>query len=118
MFDDYFERGGNAFDTAWIYGGGRFERFLGQWIKLRDVRDDVVIIAKGAHSPLCTPRDLSRQLFESLDRLGTDHAELYLMHRDNEEVPVGEFVDVSTSTSPAGRIAAFRREQLVAPPCR
>ena len=107
MFDDYFERGGNAFDTAWIYGGGKFERFLGQWIKLRDVRDDVAIIAKGAHSPLCTPRDLTRQLHESLDRLGTDHAELYLMHRDNEDVPVGEFVDVLNEHKSAGRIRAF-----------
>jgi aryl-alcohol dehydrogenase-like predicted oxidoreductase len=107
MFDDYFERGGNAFDTAWIYGGGKFERFLGQWIKLRDVRDEVVIIAKGAHSPLCTPRDLSRQLFESLQRLGTDHADLYLMHRDNEDVPVGEFVDVLNEHRSARRIRAF-----------
>jgi predicted dehydrogenase/aryl-alcohol dehydrogenase-like predicted oxidoreductase len=107
MFDDYFERGGNAFDTAWIYGGGKFERFVGQWINLRGVRDDVVIIAKGAHSPLCTPRDLSRQLFESLERLGSDHADLYLMHRDNEDVPVAEFVDVLNEHKSAGRIRAF-----------
>ena len=107
MFDDYFERGGNAFDTAWIYGGGKYERFLGQWINLRGVRDEVVVIATGAHSPLCTPRDLTRQLFESLDRLGTDHADLYLMHRDNPDVPVGEFVDVLNEHQSAGRIRAF-----------
>src|SRR5207249_7656611 len=61
MFDDFFERGGTAFDTAWIYGGGTPERLLGQWIKHRGVREQVVIIAKGAHTPLCTPRDLTRQ---------------------------------------------------------
>src|SRR5690606_16599633 len=32
MFDDWFERGGNAFDTAWLYGGGLQERLLGQWL--------------------------------------------------------------------------------------
>ncbi|MEA2710873.1 MAG: hypothetical protein QOF78_3474 [Phycisphaerales bacterium] len=107
MFDDFFERGGNAFDSAWIYAGGKHERLLGEWMKLRDVRDDVVVIAKGAHTPLCTPRDLTRQLFESLDRLGTDHADLYLMHRDNEDVPVGEFVEVLNEHKFAGRIRAF-----------
>jgi aryl-alcohol dehydrogenase-like predicted oxidoreductase len=107
MFDDFFERGGTTFDTAWIYAGGMLERLLGWWIKLRNVRDQVVVIAKGAHAPLCTPRDLTRQLHESLERLGTDHADLYLMHRDNEEVPVGEFVDVLNEHKSAGRIRAF-----------
>src|SRR5690606_23395249 len=32
MFDDFVERGGTAFDTAYIYGGGLCERVLGQWI--------------------------------------------------------------------------------------
>jgi predicted dehydrogenase/aryl-alcohol dehydrogenase-like predicted oxidoreductase len=107
MFDDFFERGGNAFDTAWIYAGGKQERLLGQWINLRGVRDEVVVISKGAHTPHCTPRDLTRQLIESLERLGTDHADLYLMHRDNEDVPVDEFVDVLNEHKAAGRIRAF-----------
>jgi aryl-alcohol dehydrogenase-like predicted oxidoreductase len=107
MFDDFFERGGNAFDTAWIYAGGKYERFLGSWMNLRGVRDEVVVIVKGAHSPLCTPRDLTRQLHESLERLQTDHADLYLMHRDNPDVPVGEFVDVLNEHKSAGRIRAF-----------
>lgn len=107
MFDDFFEKGGNAFDTAWVYGGGIQEKLLGQWIKLRGVRKEVVIIAKGAHSPLCTPRDLTRQLHESLDRLGTDHAEIYLMHRDNLDVPVGEFVDLLNEHQKAGRFKMF-----------
>jgi aryl-alcohol dehydrogenase-like predicted oxidoreductase len=71
------------------------------------VRDKVVVIAKGAHTPLCTPRDLSRQLLESLDRLATDHADLYLMHRDNPDIPVGEFVDVLNEHKSAGRIRVF-----------
>ena len=39
MFDDFFARGGNAFDTAYIYGGGLHEKLLGQWIKTRGVRE-------------------------------------------------------------------------------
>jgi len=107
MFDAFFERGGNAFDTAWIYGGGRQERLLGHWIKNRGVRKEVVIIAKGAHTPFCDPVSLSRQLVESLDRLQTDYADLYFMHRDNPDIPVGEFVDVLNEHLRAGRIRAF-----------
>jgi predicted dehydrogenase/aryl-alcohol dehydrogenase-like predicted oxidoreductase len=107
MFDDFFSRGGRTFDTAWIYGGGTMERLLGQWIKRRNVRDDVAVIVKGAHSPLCTPRDLSRQLKESLDRLQFDHADIYIMHRDNPDIPVGEFVDVLNEHKSAGLIRAF-----------
>lgn len=107
MFDDFFERGGNAFDTAWLYGGGLQERLLGKWLANRGLRDDVVVIGKGAHTPHCDPESITRQLFESLDRLGTDHLDLYLMHRDNAEVPVGEFVDVLNEHAEAGRIRAF-----------
>ena len=107
LFDDYFERGGNAFDTAHIYGGGVAERLLGQWVKNRSIRDQVVIIDKGAHTPWCNPEDLTRQLNESLDRLQMDYLDIYLMHRDNPDVPVGEFVDVLNEHKRAGRIRAF-----------
>jgi predicted dehydrogenase/aryl-alcohol dehydrogenase-like predicted oxidoreductase len=93
MFDDWFERGGNAFDTSWVYGGGLQERLLGQWVKARGVRDQVVVTVKGAHTPRCTPELLVRDFHTSLDRLQFDHADLYIMHRDNLDVPVGEFVE-------------------------
>jgi aryl-alcohol dehydrogenase-like predicted oxidoreductase/predicted dehydrogenase len=107
MFDDYFERGGNTFDTGYIYADGLQERLLGQWISNRGLRDEAVVIAKGAHTPHCDPDSLTRQLTESLERLQTDHVDIYLMHRDNEDIPVGEFVDVLDEHARAGRIRAF-----------
>jgi len=107
MWDDFFERGGNAFDTAYVYGGGTPEKLLGQWVKSRGVRDQVVIIAKGAHTPFCDPANLTRQLLESLDRMGLPGADIYLMHRDNPQIPVGEFVDVLNEHVRAGRLKAF-----------
>ena len=107
MFDDYFERGGNTFDTAFVYGGGQQERLLGRWLHQRGLRDQAVVIVKGAHTPHCTPEWLTKELEESLDRLQTDHGDIYLMHRDNLDVPVGEFVDVLNEHARAGRIRVF-----------
>jgi predicted dehydrogenase/aryl-alcohol dehydrogenase-like predicted oxidoreductase len=107
MFDDFAEQGGTTFDTAWLYGDGAQESLLGKWIRGRGVRDDVVVIGKGAHTPHCDPESLRRQLAESLDRLDTDHVDLYLMHRDNLDVPVGEFVDVLAEERAAGRVTAY-----------
>ncbi|AXK45401.1 aldo/keto reductase [Brachybacterium saurashtrense] len=107
MFDAFYEIGGTTFDTAYIYGGGYIERLLGQWVRNRGVREDVVVITKGAHTPHCDPASITRQLEESLERQGTDYADLYMMHRDNPEVPVGEFVDAMDEHLRAGRIRAF-----------
>ncbi|MGC8861768.1 MAG: aldo/keto reductase [Armatimonadota bacterium] len=107
MYDEFFARGGNAFDTAYIYGGGLADQVLGRWIANRGIRDKVVIIVKGAHTPFCDPNNLTSQLIESLDRLQTDYADIYLMHRDNPDIPVGEFIDVLNEHHRAGRIKAF-----------
>ena len=107
MFDDFFERGGNAFDTAYIYGGGLLERLLGRWVASRGIREQVVLIDKGAHTPDCWPHMVRGQLEQSLDRLGTDHVDLYLLHRDNDEVPAGEFVDALDELRREGLLRAY-----------
>jgi predicted dehydrogenase/aryl-alcohol dehydrogenase-like predicted oxidoreductase len=107
MFDDFVEQGGNCFDTAWLYGHGRHEELFGQWVESRGIRDDVVVIGKGSHTPHCDPESLHRQLAESLHRQRTDHLDLYLMHRDNPDIPVGEFVDAMEEELTAGRVRAY-----------
>jgi len=107
MYDTFFERGGNVLDTAYVYGGGYPESMVGHWLRARGVRSQIVLIVKGAHSPLCTPEHLNSQLLESFERLQTDYADIYLMHRDNPAVPVGEFVDVLNEHYRAGRIRTF-----------
>ncbi|TPL58599.1 oxidoreductase [Mesorhizobium sp. B2-4-2] len=104
LLDAFFEAGGNLFDTGYVYGGGYTETLLGQWLKNRGVREQSVVIAKGAHSPLCYPDVIGKQLVQSLDRLQTDHVDIYFMHRDNPDVPVGEFVDAMDREVKAGRI--------------
>jgi aryl-alcohol dehydrogenase-like predicted oxidoreductase len=107
IFDEFYRYGGRTFDTSWQYGRGIPEKILGEWIRQRGVRKEVSTIVKGAHTPFCDPANLRAQLHESLDRLQTDRTEIYLMHRDNLEIPVGEFVDVMHEEAEAGRIGIF-----------
>ena len=107
MFDNYFEYGGNTFDTAYIYGGGRMEALLGGWLANRGVREQVVVIGKGAHTPANFPDRIAPQLDASLERLKTDYVDVYFLHRDNENVPVGEWLAALNAERDAGRIRAF-----------
>jgi aryl-alcohol dehydrogenase-like predicted oxidoreductase len=107
LWDHWISSGGNAFDTAWVYGGGKHEEALGHWIARRGLAKDVVVTVKGAHTPHCTPEAIISQLEQSLNRLHLDVAPIYIMHRDNPAVPVGEFVDVLNTLNAKGKIGMF-----------
>ena len=107
LWDHWIEVGGNTFDNAHIYGNGIMEKLLGEWHTKRNITQNIVFIAKGAHTPNCDPKSLSQQLTESLDRLQTETADIYIMHRDNLEIPVDEFIDVLNEEKQKGRINIF-----------
>lgn len=107
LWDAWWEAGGNAFDTAFVYGKGLHEQVLGQWLRQRGVGNEARVIVKGAHTPNCVPEAIAEQLEISLDRLGLSHAPVYIMHRDNLDVPVGEFVDALNALVDQGLIGAL-----------
>jgi aryl-alcohol dehydrogenase-like predicted oxidoreductase len=111
LFDAMVELGGNAIDTAHEYGGGNSERIIGQWMHERGVRDQIIIISKGAaHSRdrrRLTTFDITSDLYDSLARLRTDYIDLYLLHSDDPDVPVGPLVDALDEHQRGGRIRSF-----------
>lgn len=107
IWDAWMDVGGNAFDTAHIYSNGLNETIFGQWIKSRGVQNDIVTVVKGAHTPYCLPDVIETQLNESLNRLGLDKAKIYLLHRDNVQVPVGEFVSAINNLIEQGRVGSY-----------
>jgi aryl-alcohol dehydrogenase-like predicted oxidoreductase len=107
VWDAWIEAGGNTFDTGFVYGGGKHEAVLGEWIAARGMSNEINVIAKGGHSPYCTPRAIETQLDISLERLGLDSVPIYIMHRDNPDVPVGEFVDALNELKEKGKIGIF-----------
>lgn len=111
LLDEVFELGCTTFDTAHGYGNGGSERALGQWLDERGLRDKVVILTKGAHHnqdrKRVTPFDITSDLHDSLARLRTDYIDLYILHRDDPEVPVGPIVEILNEHQKAGKIHAF-----------
>ncbi len=107
IWDAFFEAGGTTFDTAFVYGQGQAEASFGTWLATRGIRDEVVVIAKGAHTPHCFPDAVAEQLDISLDRMRTDRADIYFLHRDNQDISAGEFVAALEALRRAGRIGAY-----------
>lgn len=111
LLDLVFEAGINTFDHAWEYGDGQCERAFGNWLRERRVREDVVIVDKGCH-PMhgvnrVAPRYIESELNESLERLGVDTIDLWLLHRDDPTVSVGPLVETLNRMVEAGKISAF-----------
>ena len=104
LLDAFVAAGGNLFDTAHIYGAGRTEIQLGGWLAGNGMREACVVIGKGAHTPDCRPEAIGWQLTGSLQRMKTDYVDVYFLHRDDPDVPVGEFVDAMDAEVQAGRI--------------
>lgn len=109
LLDAYLAKGVNAFDTARVYGGT--DKFLGAWLASRGVRDQVVILAKGAHHNAerqrVTPQDIHDDLEASLRDIGVEHIDLYVLHRDDPSQPVGPIVEALNDALKAGKIGAF-----------
>lgn len=95
-----FERGVNLVDTSHSYGEGHNQELIGRAIKGR--RDAVVIHSKSG-SPRSKPGDglnrgggdeahLRKNCEESLQRLGTDHLDVFCLSRIDRNVPIEDSV--------------------------
>ena len=107
------EKGVNFFDTAMGYSAGTSEIFVGRALKELAKREDVVIATK--YMPRTkdqldqiSGRDYIIQcLNNSLERLGTDYVDLYIMHRWDEFTPIEETLATLDELINAGKIRAI-----------
>lgn len=105
------ESGINFFDTADMYSKGASEEVLGRALKdLGPARDKVVIATKVFYPMEDDPnaRGLSRKhimaaIDGSLRRLGTDHVDLYQIHRFDAETPIEETLEALHDVVRAGK---------------
>jgi aryl-alcohol dehydrogenase-like predicted oxidoreductase len=105
------ERGVNLIDTADMYGAGANERLVGRATAQR--RDRAVIATKfgqvrgprGEPAGVRGDPEYVREACEaSLERLGTDHIDLYYQHRVDRSVPIEETVGVMAQLVAAGKV--------------
>lgn len=111
LLDEIYALGCTAFDTAHGYGNGDNERTVGRWLRSRGLREEVVIIAKGAHHnqdrKRVTPFDIGADLHDSLARFRVDEIDLYILHRDDPTVPVGPIIKTLNDYQQEGKLRAF-----------
>ncbi len=109
VVDAALEAGVTFFDTAEIYGnGGGSERLLGEIVEGR--RDQVVLATKFAWQPgdgLATPEAIRRSIEGSLERLRTDHVDLYYLHRPDPAIPIGETLGALDELVQSGKARAI-----------
>ncbi|MFL6091275.1 MAG: aldo/keto reductase [Aeromicrobium sp.] len=93
----FLDAGGTLIDTAPIYGDGHTEPMLGTLLGKLGVRSEIVLSGKAglAYQGDTVVRDASRrtlldQLDQSLRDLGTDHLDLWQIHRWDENTPLEE----------------------------
>jgi aryl-alcohol dehydrogenase-like predicted oxidoreductase len=109
VVDAALDAGVTFFDTADLYGGGgTSEELLGRALGAR--RDQVVIATKFG---MLTPPDgltggspawVGRAADDSLRRLGTDRIDLYLLHRPDEQTPIGDTLEAMNALVTAGKV--------------
>ncbi|MFK4112080.1 aldo/keto reductase [Streptomyces sp. NPDC002176] len=114
VLDAYRAAGGNFIDTAdsysaWVEGnkGGESETLIGEWVRARGVRDQVVIATKVSQHPDYQglgAANIKAAADASLRRLGTDHIDLYYTHFDQPEVPVEEIIGALDELVRAGKV--------------
>jgi aryl-alcohol dehydrogenase-like predicted oxidoreductase len=113
LLDRWVEAGGTAVDTARVYAGGTSEQAFGNWVKDRGCRDRLVIIGKGAHHDSQTferrvnAAAIHEDIQTSLTEMQLDRLDVYILHKDDPDAPVGPVVEALNEENAAGRIGAF-----------
>jgi aryl-alcohol dehydrogenase-like predicted oxidoreductase len=104
--------GCNHLDTARIYGGGKNEALIGEALKGRRneffLASKCGIVVEGPKRGVdCSPEAIRSAIDESLRLLGTDHIDLYYMHRFDPKVPIADSVGEFARAIEAGKIGAY-----------
>lgn len=124
ILDTFVAGGGNFIDTAdvysaWIPGhsGGESETIIGNWVRARGNRDQVIIatkVASHAEAPGASRASIGKGVEASLRRLQTDYIDLYYIHRDDPETPLEETISALDDLVKAGKVRAIAASNFTA----
>lgn len=113
------DAGVTLFDTAALYGLGENERLVGR--TLGNDRDRFTLSSKcvldvydGKRGLDGSPEAITASLERSLQRLGTDHIDLFYLHRLDKRVPIEQSVGALVRAKEAGKIGAIGLSEMSA----
>ncbi|MEP7232999.1 MAG: aldo/keto reductase [Ginsengibacter sp.] len=113
LLDIFFSKGFNCIDTADVYSawapgnkGGESETIIGNWLKKRGRRDDVIIITKVGYNVKSglSKKHILESIKSSLRRLQTDYVDLYFSHQDDGVTPIDETLQTYQQLIGEGKI--------------
>jgi aryl-alcohol dehydrogenase-like predicted oxidoreductase len=107
ILDGYRDRGGNFIDTADSYASGRSELMIGNWMRRRHDRADIVLatkVGKSFDNPGVSEAAIGRAVDASLARLQTDYIDLLYLHIDDANVPFEETLLAADEQVRAGKV--------------
>lgn len=116
ILDHLYDAGLRFIDTADAYSifvpghiGGESETVIGEWLKLRGHRGDLIIASKVGAELAPDRKGLSRAYImraveDSLRRLQTDYIDIYQSHRDDHATPVEETLSAYDALIKAGKV--------------
>jgi len=119
VLEHALELGVKHFDTAALYGFGRNEELVGPCLKAR--RNEIFLASKcgmtgvnGQRVIDGRPETLHATLDASLQRLQTDHIDLYYLHRWDPSVPIEDSVGALARMVESGKIGAIGLSEVSA----
>ena len=120
VMDAAVASGITVFDTADAYGGGRSETMIGSWLADRRPEPRPLLSTK-VYNPMgegqdrgLAPARIFRQLDSSLERLGVDHVDMYIIHDWDGETPIAETLGALDELVRAGKVRAIAASNLSA----
>jgi aryl-alcohol dehydrogenase-like predicted oxidoreductase len=121
LLDRFVAAGGTMIDTAdvysaWVPGnvGGESETLIGEWLKRRGRRDDVLIATKVGFQEGLAAGTIERGIDASLRRLQTDYVDLYYSHKDDPETPFAETLGAFDRLVRSGKVRSIGASQISA----
>jgi len=110
----YAENGGNFIDTADMYSqwapghiGGESETIIGNWMKKRGNRSQMIIATKVGKldtKPGLSPSNIISACEDSLKRLGSDYIDIYYSHQDDLDTPIEQTLGAYDSLIRSGKV--------------
>ena len=114
VLDAYTSHGGNFIDTADVYSewkdgnnGGDSEAIIGNWLKKRGNRSEVVIatkVAKLSTRPGLSAANIKAAVAESLKRLQSEYIDIYYAHEDDQYTPLEETLGAFDEIVKSGKV--------------